>query len=130
MNNLLNKIGKEVTTVDETNIAAAVASGSLPVFSTPMMIALMEKAACKCLESTVGDGQTSVGTKVNVEHLAASPIGATITAVAKVEAVSGRKVEFKVESFQTLENEEGFKKIGEGEHTRFIVDEERFMAKL
>ena len=110
--------------VSEANTAKAVGSGNLDVFATPMMIALMEKAACKCLSDVLEAGQTSVGTEINVTHTAASPIGAEITATATIESVSERKIEFK------LFASDGTKEIGSGTHIRVIVDAERFMVKL
>jgi predicted thioesterase len=112
------------TTVTDKNTAKTVESGSLDVFSTPMMIALMEKAACECLTGGLEMGQTSVGTEISVQHTAASPIGAEITATAEITAREGRKVTFAVHAAD--ENGE----VGKGTHTRFIVDAQRFMAKL
>ncbi|MCL1964803.1 MAG: thioesterase family protein [Firmicutes bacterium] len=119
-------LGKTATariTVTETNTAKAVGSGNLDVFATPMMIALMEHAACDCLAEGIEPGQTSVGTHINVSHVAASPIGTEITATATIEYVFGRKVEFMVTAA------DGTKEIGNGKHTRVIVDAERFIAK-
>lgn len=87
-----------------------------------MMVALMERAACECLSDCLGGGQTSVGTLINVEHIAASPVGAEVTATATIRSVSGRRVEFAVNAAS------GDREIGKGEHTRVIVDVERFMA--
>jgi len=120
-------IGKDATVttiVTDKNTAKAVGSGSLDVFATPMMIALMEEAACKCLADDLEPGQTSVGTQINVAHTAASPIGATICAMATVIAVNGRKVTF------TVTANDGENEIGSGVHERFIIDAERFMNKL
>jgi predicted thioesterase len=86
-----------------------------------MMIALMERAACDCLE--LAEGQTSVGVGVCVEHIAASPLGAEITATAVVERVDGRKIEFAVSAIDSTGE------IGRGKHTRFIVDAEKFMGR-
>lgn len=119
----LGKTASATTTVTEANTAKAVGSGSLDMFATPMMIALMERAACACLADALTDVQTSVGTQISVEHTAASPIGAKITATATIEYVFGRKVEFIVTA------SDGSSEIGKGKHTRIIVDEERFMTK-
>ena len=119
---MIGKTATVTTTVSERNTAMAVGSGSLNVFSTPMMIALMEQAACECL--TLEPGQTSVGTQINVAHTAASPLGAAISATAVIDKVDGRKVSF------TLTAHEGENEIGNGKHDRFIVDAERFMSKL
>ncbi|MBQ3549437.1 MAG: thioesterase family protein [Clostridia bacterium] len=110
-------------TVNENNTAEKVGSGSLPVFATPMMVALMEKAACKALENSLDEGSTTVGTKVDVEHVAATPVGMEVTVTATVTAVDGRKISFSVEAF----DEAGL--IGKGAHDRFVVNAEKFTAK-
>ncbi len=109
--------------VNDGNTAAAVGSGSLPVFATPMMIALMEKASCVALEGHLDDGNTTVGTLVNVEHVAATPLGMEVTVTSTVTAVDGRKISFLVEAF----DEAGL--IGRGAHDRFVVNSEKFTAK-
>jgi predicted thioesterase len=117
------KIGKTATViaaVAESDTAKAVGSGSLDVFATPMMIALMERAACECLADCLEPGQSSVGTEINVSHTAASPVGAEISATAAVEQVFGRRVEFKITA------RDGAGEIGNGRHTRVIVDAKRF----
>ena len=112
------------TTVNEGATAKAVGSGSLDVFATPMMVALMEHAACEALSDALEAGQTSVGTQIDVSHTAASPLGSVITATATVTDVGGRKVEFAVTA------SDGAGEIGSGTHARFIVDETKFMAKM
>jgi len=119
----IGKTASAKTTVNENNTALAAGSGSLLVFATPMMVALMEKAACEVLRDVLEVGQTSVGTQINVSHNAATPPGAVVTATATVTGVSGRKVEFEV----TARDDVG--EIGNGTHARFIVDEAKFMAK-
>lgn len=119
----LGKTASVTTTVTKAITAKAVGSGSLDVFATPMMIALMEKAACECLEDTLAAGQTSVGMQISVEHSAASLIDSKITATATVAYVFGRKIEFIITA------NDGMGEIGKGRHTRVIVDEERFMTK-
>jgi len=120
----IGKTASVNTIVDNKNTAKTVGSGSLDVFATPMMIALMEKAACECLADVLEAGQTSVGTHIDVSHIAASPIGTEIIAAAVIEAVDGRGIKFSVTA------NDGNKEIGRGKHTRFIVDAERFMGKL
>ena len=110
-------------TVNENITAEKVGSGSLPVFATPMMVALMEKAACKALENSLDEGSTTVGTKVDVEHIAATPVGMEVTVTATVTAVDGRKISFSVEAF----DESGL--IGKGAHDRFVVNAEKFTSK-
>ena len=115
--------GTVTETVNENITAEKVGSGSLPVFATPMMVALMEKAACKALENNLDEGSTTVGTKVDVEHVAATPVGMEVTVTATVTAVDGRKISFNVEAF----DEAGL--IGKGVHDRFVVGAEKFTSK-
>ncbi|GHV40609.1 thioesterase [Synergistales bacterium] len=119
-------LGKSATAsavVTEHNTARTVGSGSLEVFATPMMIALIEQAACKALSDTLDDGQTSVGTAISVAHTAASPLNAEIAATATITSVNGRVIDFEVYAHDDAGE------IGHGTHTRVIVDRERFMAK-
>lgn len=116
-------IGKANTIVDMNNIANAVGSGSLEVFATPMMVALMEKAAVNALVDFLDEGETTVGTGINIAHISASPIGMEITATAEVIDVKGREITFKL----SVSDSVGL--IGEGTHTRFVVDAERFQSK-
>jgi len=121
------KVGKTATVqtvVDNSNTAKTVGSGSLEVFGTPMMVALMEKAACECLADILKPGQTTVGTKVQISHMAATPLGMRVDATATVESVDGRRVAFKV----SAKDSRG--EIGSGTHVRAIVDEVRFMEKV
>lgn len=111
----------ETVTIEKT--AQKVGSGLLPVYATPAMIALMEKCASECIAPFIEDGKSSVGTMLNVKHLAASPVGITVTCTATVTEIDGRKVVFSLEAF----DEKGT--IGEGTHERFIIDVDRFMSK-
>jgi predicted thioesterase len=106
------------------NTALAMGSGDMEVFATPAMVALMENAAMNAVAEFLPDGSATVGTKIDVSHVKASPMGAKITAEAELVAVDGRRLEFKVVAY----DEKGV--IGEGNHTRFVVDKERFLAKL
>jgi len=115
--------GTAETVADENNTAAAVGSGILRVFATPMMIALMEKAACDGVAPYLDDGEGTVGITVNVSHDSATPVGMKITARAELTEVDGRRLVFKVEAF----DEAGH--IGGGMHERFIIKNERFQAK-
>lgn len=115
--------GTAAAMVDDTNLAETVKSGSLPVFATPMMAALMEQAACNAVRPFLEDGETTVGTLLELHHDAATPAGMTVIARAEVAAVSGREISFQV----TASDEAGI--IGSGTHKRFLVDAERFMAK-
>jgi predicted thioesterase len=119
-------LGKTATakdTVSDSNTAKAAGSGSLDVYATPMMIALMERAACECLADGLEPEDTSVGTEINVSHTAASPIGAEISATATIRQVFGRKIEFAV----SASDDAG--EIGNGKHTRVIVDAKRFIER-
>lgn len=121
------KIGMNFTStvvVTQENSAAALGSGFLPVFATPAMVALMENAAMKAVAPVLEQGATTVGIEINTSHIKPSPIGATVSATATLVAVEGRKLMFDVEA----RDEVGL--IGKGTHVRFIVDAERFMAKL
>lgn len=120
---ILNEQFEVSTKVSEKNIATAMGSGDVQVFATPMMIALMEEAASKCLAQHIEPSQTSVGAVVNVSHNAATPIGMTVRAVSEIIAIDGKKIDFKVTAY----DEVGI--IGEGTHTRFIVDREKFHAR-
>ena len=101
----------------------ALGSGSLAVFATPAMIALMEKTARLSVAPFLEDGQSTVGTLVNVKHLSASPVGMKITCRTELKEIDRRRLVFHVE----CSDEAGI--IGEGEHERFIIDEAKFMAK-
>lgn len=116
-------IGKEELIVNEMNTAEALGSGSLAVFATPAMIALMEKTARLSVAPFLEDGQSTVGTLVNVKHLSASPVGMKITCRTELKEIDRRRLVFHVE----CSDEAGI--IGEGEHERFIIDDAKFMAK-
>ena len=88
--------GKAEVKVDDTNTAVTMGSGSLKVFATPAMIALIEKAACKALEGQLEDGQTTVGTKLDVAHIAATPVGMNVTAEAVLTEIDNRRLVFEV----------------------------------
>lgn len=112
------------TVVDNTNTAVALGSGDMEVFATPAMVALMENAAMNAVAPHLEAGQTTVGTEISTTHIKASALGATITATATLTAIEGRKLTFAVTAH------DGDNIIGEGTHTRFIVDRERFLSKL
>lgn len=112
------------TVVDNTNTAVALGSGDMEVFATPAMVALMENAAMNAVTPHLEAGQTTVGTEISTTHIKASALGATITATATLTAIEGRKLTFAVTAH------DGDNIIGDGTHTRFIVDRERFLAKV
>jgi len=98
-------------------------TGAVGVFSTPEMIRLMERAAVNALATRLAAGQQSVGTAVNVRHLSATPLGATVTARAELIAVEGRRLTFRVSAG------DGADTIGEGLHERALIDLARFEQK-
>lgn len=104
--------------------ASALGSGALDVFSTPSMIAMMEKASMLCINDCMNENQTTVGGAVNIRHLKASAIGCIVECISKVLSVDGKKVEFEVSA--TVNDE----LIGNGFHTRYIVDKQKFMSSL
>ena len=113
----------EAVVVDKSNIASAVGSGLVDVFATPMMVALLELAAARCIEPYLDAGMVSVGTRVDVEHSGATPLGMTVSATATVTAVDRRRVDFAV----TVADDVG--EVGKGVHSRFVVDKAKFTEK-
>ena len=111
-----------LVTKDKT--AAAVDSGSLEVFATPWMVAMMELAACNALAPYYEEGQSSVGTKLDVSHDAATPLDMKVCAEAEVTEVDRRRIVFSV----TAWDETGV--IGKGTHERFLINAEKFLAKV
>lgn len=109
--------------VEPEDTAEVVGSGSLKVFATPCMAAMMEGAACEAIGETLPEGQTSVGISLNIQHTAATPVGLEVRAEAEVTAVEGKKITFRVAAF----DEKG--EIGSGTHQRVIVNEQRFLEK-
>jgi predicted thioesterase len=110
--------------VGREHLAAAVGSGLVEVFSTPMMIALLENAAVDALAPAMGEGQTSVGVHLDVKHLAATPPGMRVRAYAELAKVEGRMLSFKVWA------EDERERIGEGTHQRAVIDRARFEKKI
>lgn len=116
--------GKQSITVTETLTARHIGSGSVDVYATPAMIALMESAALSAIDHLLAEGQTSVGTKIEVRHLAATPLGQLVRARAEVKAVEGRKVTFLVQAWDEREL------IGEGKHVRLVINEAGFIKRV
>ena len=114
----------ETLVVEHKDTAAVYGSGSLEVFATPAMIALMEKTCLESVNAQIGEGNTTVGIAVNIKHLKASSVGSTIRCNAKLIEVDRKRLVFEVQCF------EGENLIGEGIHERFVVDSEKFMGKL
>ena len=115
--------GTAALTVTDEVTAAAVGSGMLPVFATPSMIALIEKAAAESVAAGLDPGMTTVGTRLDIAHTAATPVGMAVLAEAELSVIDGRRLVFTVRAF----DEAG--EIGSGTHERFIVNAEKFLAK-
>ncbi len=115
--------GHEEAVVTEDMLASNVGSGLVKVYSTAMMIALIEKAAVLSVEPYLEQGQGSVGTLVNVSHCSATPLGMKVHAETELVEIDRRRLVFKVAAY----DERGL--IGEGMHERFIIDNARFQAK-
>ena len=109
--------------VTEDKTAAAIGSGSVQVFATPWMIAMMELSACNALAPYYEEGQSSVGTHLDVSHDAATPVGMKVRAEAEVIAVDRRKIALSVSAWDAA----GL--IGKGTHERFLIDAAKFIAK-
>lgn len=116
--------GEAFNLVEREDTAAEVGSGSLLVYATPCMVALMEGAACEAIAAAVPEEKTSVGIELAVSHLAATPVGMDVRAEAEVTAVDGNIITFSVTAY----DESG--KIGEGTHKRAIVSTQRFLDKV
>jgi predicted thioesterase len=115
--------GRAETVVTESNTAAAVGSGLVPVFATPFMIAIMENAAVNALLPHLAEDEGSVGTHLDVSHDAATPIGMKVWAEATIVEVDKKRLSYEVVAF----DEAG--PIGKGTHERFIINTEKFLAK-
>ena len=122
MNIGLQGIAEKIVSKEDT--AKVVGSGEIEVLATPILIALMENASVKALNHNIDEGFSTVGININVNHIAATPVGMKITVKSKLTRVEGKKLYFDVEAYD--EN----KKIGEGKHIRYIVNINRFTQKL
>ena len=109
--------------VEREDTALEVGSGSLLVYATPCMIALMEGAACEAIAPAIPEDKTTVGIELNVKHCSATPVGMEVTATATVTAIDGNIITFHI----TASDEAGL--IGEGDHKRAIVSTQRFLEK-
>lgn len=122
-NTLIGLCHSETLVVEHKDTAAVYGSGSLEVFATPAMIALMEKTCLESVNSKIGEVNTTVGISVNIKHLKASSVGALIRCDSKLVDVDRKRLVFEVQCF------DGDTLIGEGTHERFVVDSEKFMNK-
>ena len=116
--------GRKEETVTYEKTAAAVGSGLLEVYSTPSMVGLMEATAQESVAEFLDEGQGTVGIRMEVDHLAAVPVGRKVWAESELTEIDGRILKFRIEVFSEVE------KIGEGMHTRCIILNERFIAKM
>lgn len=110
-------------TVTDSNTAKTMGSGTLDVFATPAMVALIEQTAYTSIESELEPGWGSVGTSLNIQHLSATPVGMTVTATTELVEVDRRRLVFHAEVY----DEKGL--VGKGTHERFLVENEKFQAK-
>ncbi|HHX28680.1 MAG: thioesterase family protein [Bacillota bacterium] len=115
--------GKATVRVTDANVASSVGSGAVDVFSTPSMVLLMEEAAVDALRPYIEEGESTVGSAVNVRHISPTPIGLEVTATATLTEIDGRRLVFQVEAH------DGVATIGEGTHERFLIAIERFISR-
>lgn len=116
--------GQAHIVVGEEQTAPRVGSGRVRVLATPVMINMMEAAALDAIENLLPPGHQSLGTHLDVGHYAATPVGMTLRATAEVTKIDGRNVTFRVEAFDDRE------RIGDGTHTRVVVNVDRFDARI
>ena len=115
--------GRAETLCEREDTAQEVGSGSLLVYATPCMVALMEGAACNAVQDALSEDQTTVGISMEIQHLAPTPVGLEVYAEAEITEISGKVITFSVEAY----DEKG--QIGKGTHKRCIVDTEKFLNK-
>ena len=111
------------TVVEREDTAKEVGSGSLLVYATPCMVALMEGAACEAIADALGEDKTSVGIELNIQHTSATPVGLEVRAEAEVIAVDGKIITFQLKAF----DEAG--EIGHGTHKRVIIHSQKFLER-
>ena len=115
--------GEVSTLVEKEDTAEVVGSGSLLVYATPCMVALMEGAACEAIAEALTENQTTVGIALNIEHISATPVGLDVRAEATVTNLEGKVITFEVKAF----DEAG--EIGRGTHKRVIVNPQKFLER-
>lgn len=115
---------QSVMVVNEGNTAEFIGSGDMAVLATPAMVALMENAAMMAVSLHLEQGETTVGSMISTSHLKPSKVGRSISAIAELVEVEGRKLTFKISAY------DGDTLIGEGDHVRFVVNREKFLSKL
>ncbi len=117
-------IGTAQTEVSDKNTAIAYGSGGISVFATPAMIGLMEKAALSSVDPMLPEGYTTVGIKVDVEHMAATPVGGYVRAQSRLLEIDGRRLVFDVQAHDDK------RLVGRGTHERFIVQADKFLQRV
>ena len=115
--------GEVFTSAEREDTALEVGSGSLLVYATPCMVALMEGAACEAISEALDESFTTVGTELNIQHLSATPVGLEVRATAEVTAVDGKVITFEVHAY----DEAG--EIGKGTHKRVVVGTQKFLER-
>lgn len=115
--------GRAEAVVSDANTAKAACSGALPVFGTPFLCALMEEASWKSIAPHLEEGQSTVGTRLDISHDSATPVGMRVWAESEITQADGKRIVLKVAAY----DEKGL--IGQGVHERYIVTDERFLAK-
>ena len=115
--------GRAEAVVNDGNTAQSACSGALPVFGTPFMCALMEEASWKSIAPHLEEGQSTVGTRLEVSHDSATPVGMKVWAESEITQADGKRIVLKVAAY----DEKGL--IGQGTHERFIITNDRFLAK-
>jgi len=115
--------GEASTVVEREDTAKEVGSGSLLVYATPCMVALMEGAACEAIEEAMDETKTTVGTELNIQHISATPVGLEVRAEATVTAVDGKVITFEIHAYDEASE------IGKGTHKRVIVPTQKFLEK-
>lgn len=116
-------VGEASVAVHDGNTAIAMRSGSVPVFATPALAALMEEAAVAALAGVLDEGRTSVGTHLDLQHLAATPVGMIVRAEARLMTIDGRRLIFRITARDEVEQ------VGQATHQRMIVDQDRFLSR-
>ena len=114
--------GKQTIVVTPAQTAAYYGSGALEVFATPAMVALLEETAWRSVQPYLEEGQATVGTRVDIRHLAATPLGGKVTCESELVEIDRRRLVFKVEVFDEKT------KVGEGIHERFVTQSDKFLA--
>jgi predicted thioesterase len=117
-------VGESIDVVRMEHTATAMRSGDVPVYATPALAALLEEAACAAIAPFLDADKTTVGVRIDLRHLAASPIGATIRAQARLTQIEGRRLTFRVMAWDETEQ------VADGHHERMLVDRTRFLQRV